>query len=409
LVCRGVGYLASRFLKQTQVVGEMIAGVLLGPSLFGLLFPQFQKDFFPSETRTIIYVVSQVGLVLYMFIIGLEFNVGLVTKRLRSAVSVSLTGIAMPFILGCAVAYLLVTNSSDFFTGTVPVWMAMLFLGSAMAITAFPMLARIIYEHNLANTSLGTIALAAGSIDDVTAWCVLAIVVASFKAQISIALFALVGGAIYAFVTLVVFRKLLKPLGEKVEKRGFLTSTEFAFILALVMLAAGVTDGLGIYAVFGAFILGAAMPRGQLCTDLVRRIEPITTTLLLPLFFINSGLNTQIGLLNEPYLWGIALLVLVAAIGGKLGGCWLAARLSGESNKDALAIGCLMNARGLMELIALNIGLEQKIITPTLFTVMVIMAVVTTLMCSPLFNWIYRAEFGKKAFEIKTLSAKEGY
>jgi Kef-type K+ transport system membrane component KefB len=266
----------------------------------------------------------------------------------------------------------------------------MLFLGASMSITAFPMLARIIYERGLTGTSLGTLALAAGSMDDAAAWCILAIVLASFKSDASIAAFAVGGGVLYAAFMLLVVKRLLRRLGPRVEREGAISGPVLASVLTLLMLCAWVTDAIGIYAVFGAFILGTAMPRGLFAREIQRHLEPLTTNFLLPLFFVYSGLNTRIGLVDTLRLWGVAIVILLVACLGKGVACWLAARLNGEENREALAIGTLMNARGLMELILLNIGLERGVITPTLFTIMVIMAIVTTLAATPVFNLVYR-------------------
>lgn len=387
-VCRLVGWLAQK-IGQPQVVGEMIAGVLLGPSLFGLLLPGLQHQVFPTGVpMSILYAASQVGLVLYMFLIGVEFDVNLIRQRVRSAVSVSLAGIFTPLVLGSLLAILL-TGQAVFFSPHVVVWEAMIFLGAAIAVTAFPMLARIIFERRLSGTSLGTLALAAGSTDDAVSWCLLALVIAIFKQSAIVAVLAVAGGAVYALTVLLIGRRLLKPLGAMVERRGEISGAMLAFVLLLVMLCGWITDAIGIYSIFGGFILGVAMPRGLFARQLIRMLDPLVTNFLLPLFFVFSGLNTSIGLLNSWLLWGIALLVLVTAILGKGTACWLAALLNGEPNRDALAIGSLMNARGLMELILLNIGLQQGIITPTLFTMLVLMAIVTTLMASPLFEFVY--------------------
>lgn len=388
VACRLVGSLAKK-IGQPQVVGEVIAGILLGPSLFGLFLPEAQQSFFPSQSRSVIYSLSQIGLVLFMFVVGVEFEVGLLKKRMGSAIAVSTSGIALPFILGGSLA-LFLTGDTLFFGPAVSPWLAALFMGAAMSITAFPVLARIVHDRGLSGTRLGTLVLAAGSIDDALAWCILAVVIASFKSDPAIAFLAIGGGALYMLFCLTVVRKAFQPLARYAEKKGELGAGLFSFILALVMLAAWLTDSLGIYAVFGAFILGTVMPRGIISRQLIGRIEPLVATFLLPLFFINSGLNTQIGLLNQPWLWLLAVVILVVAVVGKGGGCMAAARISGESVQTSFAIGSLMNARGLMELIALNIGLEQKIISPTLFTIMVIMAIVTTLMATPLFKFSTR-------------------
>lgn len=385
-VCRLVG-LVARYFGQPQVVAEMIAGVVMGPSLFGLLFPDIQAWLFPPASKAGIYIVSQVGLVLYMFLIGLEFDITLISNRIRSAASVSLAGIITPFTLGAILAWFL-SGSDTFFTPDVSTLEIMLFVGASMSITAFPMLARIIYERGLSGTSLGTLALAAGSIDDGAAWCILAIVLASFSGNPMIAVLAIGGGVLYGVVLLTVGRPLLKRLGDWAAKEGNVSSTLLTVTLMLVMLGAWFTDRIGIYAVFGAFIMGIAMPRGLFAKQIQEKIEPLTTTFLLPLFFIYSGLNTRIGLVDTPFLWWVALLALLAASVGKGVACWLAARWHGESNRSAIGIGTLMNARGLMELIILNIGLEQGLIQPVFFTIMVIMAIVTTLIASPLFEWV---------------------
>ena len=385
--CRLVGRLV-RPLGQPQVVAEMITGVLLGPSLFGLLLPELHGRLFPKPTLTVIYSLAQIGLALYMFLVGLEFDLGLIRQRVRSAMAVSWAGILTPFLLGCGLAWLL-RDRFPLFAPGVKDWEAMLFMGAAMSITAFPMLARIIYERGLAGTSLGTLALAAGSLDDAAAWCVLAVVLASFTGNLWIALLAIGGGGLYAVLMLALGRgwleRLLVPLETDERRRGLVVP----LTLILVTACAWLTDTIGIYAVFGAFILGVAMPRGAVARHLEEAITPLTTTLLLPMFFINSGLNTRVGLLDRASLWAVAALVLLIACLGKGIACGLAARLNGEPPRESFAIGALMNSRGLMELIILNIGLERGVITPTLFTVMVLMAIVTTLTAMPAFNLAY--------------------
>lgn len=386
-VCRLVGWVA-RWLGQPQVVAEMIAGVLMGPSLLGLFLPDVQAWLFPAASKGILFAVCQVGLVLYMFLVGLEFDTELIRNRLKSAALVSASGILVPLLLGGVLGYYLMTQGG-FFTKNVVAWEAMFFTGASLAITAFPMLARIIHERGLAGTSLGTLALAAGSLDDAAAWCVLALVLSSFSGDAKIAIFAIGGGVLYAVGLLTVGRTPLSLLSHYTEKAGGLTQPILVVTLILVMLGAWFTDRIGIYAVFGAFIMGAAMPRGRFAHEVQKQLEPLVTTFLLPMFFVYSGLNTQIGLVNTPFLWFVTLLALLIACLGKGIACWGAALISGEPPREAVAIGTLMNARGLMELIILNIGLERGIVTPLLFTVMVIMAIVTTLIASPIFEWVY--------------------
>ena len=385
---RVVGILARR-IGQPQVVGEMIAGVLLGPSLFGTIAPSLHARLFPQESIVIIYALSQVGLVLYMFLIGCEFSLEMIRDRFKSAIAVSWAGIAAPFAFGALLALIMIRNPT-FFSPNVRPWQAMLFVGSAMSITAFPMLARIILEKGLAGTTLGTLVLAAGSLDDAAAWCLLAVVLSSVGQDASIAILAVGGGLIYGLSVLSIGRRLLAWLEAPVQRQGHLSGPMLAFILTLLMFASWFTDLVGIYAIFGAFILGIAMPRGIVTRELHSRIEPLATNFLLPLFFIYSGLNTDLGLIVSPSLWGMAILAILFATLGKGVGCWAAARLSGESERDSLAVGILMNARGLMELILLNIGLQSGLISPTFFAIMVIMAIVTTLMASPAFEWVIR-------------------
>ncbi len=391
--CRVVGRVA-RLLGQPQVVAEMLTGVLLGPSVLGLFETTrpFQQWLFPPESKVVFLSVSQVGLALYMFLVGVEFRSDLFVGRAKAAALVSGAGMVVPFLLGAGLATLLVPLKGLFFTPAVQPWEAMLFLGASMCITAFPMLARIIVERGLTGTALGALALAAGALDDAAAWCILAVVLASFQDNPWIAIRAIGGGILYATTVLTLGRRLLRGLGSSVHPDGTLPSPVLAGVLMLVMLGSWFTDAIGIYAVFGAFILGCAIPRGRLAEALTRQVEPFVTVFLLPTFFTYSGLNTRLDLVNTPQLWLVALVALLAACLGKLVACWAAARLNGEDNPTALAVGTLMNARGLMELIILNIGLERRLITPQLFSIMVIMAVVTTLMATPLFEWVYRGK-----------------
>ena len=387
--CRIVGRLV-RTIGQPQVVGEIIAGILLGPSLLGLFLPSVQNYLFPKGPgMSILYAVSQIAIVLFMFLVGLEFDTGLIRSRARSAASVSLAGVLTPAVLGCAVAIMLVAQLGVFFPAKVSLGQAMIFMASAIAITAFPVLARIIKDRRLAGTSLGTLALAAGATDDAIAWCMFAVVLAVFKQTPTIAFLAVLGGLAYVVTVLTAGRRALRRLGLMTERNEGLSSSMLAGILILVMSAAWLTDTIGIHAVFGGFILGVAMPRGLFAHHLKNVLEPLVTVFLLPLFFIFSGLNTQIGLVDSVAMWGVALLLLAISIVGNFVACYVAARLNKEPNRDALAIGSLMNARGLMELILLNIGPQAGLITPTLFTMLVFMAIVTTMMATPMFELFY--------------------
>lgn len=383
-----VGRLAQR-LGQPQVVGEMIAGVMLGPSLFGLLAPALQQAMFPKATMGTLYVMAQLGVGLYMFLVGTEFRGDHFRARARSAISVSAAGILVPFALAFAITPWLHTVPGLFSVKT-RLSEASLFLGAAIAITAFPMLARIIHERGLAGTSLGTLALTAGAVDDAAAWCILAIVLASFGGSWGGAYAAIGGGVAFALFMVFVGSRLLRHLARWVRPAEPLPTSLLAAVLVLFALSAFAMDAIGIHAVFGGFLLGCVMPRGPLTEKLRATLQPFVVVFLLPMFFTYSGLNTRLDMLFEPAIFVAAMAILAASFGGKLVACWAAARLNGEPHTDAMAIGALMNARGLMELIIINIGLAAGVILPGLFSVLVLMAVLTTLMATPLFNWIMR-------------------
>jgi Kef-type K+ transport system membrane component KefB len=388
LACRIVGWLGRRYLGQPQVVGEMIAGVLLGPSVFGLLAPGLQAQLFPPETKPILFVLAQVAVGLYMFIVGLGFDTAHFARRARSAAAVSTSGIAVPFLVAVALTPWLM-NTPGLFNAELELWEATLFMGACIAITAFPMLARIIHEKGLSGTSLGTLTLSAGAIDDAAAWCVLAIVLASFGGGAIVAVTA-IGGAI-AFATFMALfgRRLTAPLGRMAERPGGLSETGLAVTLIAFALAAFSMDVAGIHAVFGGFVLGVVMPRGAFVQQIRQRVEPLAVVLLLPFFFTYSGLHTELALVNTWELFLIAVVILAGSVLAKAGACYAAARLTGEDHQTSMGIGALMNARGLMELIILNIGLQRGIIEPALFSIMVVMAIVTTLMAGPLFELVY--------------------
>jgi Kef-type K+ transport system membrane component KefB len=398
-VCRCVGWLARR-IGQPQVVGEMIAGVLLGPSLFGLLAPHWQQLLFPSESLKSLYVGAQLGVGLYMFLVGVEFRIDLFRARVKSAIAVSVAGMVVPFALAAILTGWLLSIPA-LFSARASWFEAFLFLGAAIAITAFPMLARIIYERGLNGTSLGALALSAGAIDDAAAWCVLAIVLASFGGGAAVAVIAIGGAISYVLVALLIGRPLLAKLGQAVERDGRMSNSMLGLVLMLLMLGACAMDRAGIHPVFGGFILGAAMPRGLFAQELKQKLEPFAVVFLLPMFFTFSGLNTRLDMVSSGGLLLVAGVIFLASTFGKGVACWAAARLSGEDNRTALAVGTLMNARGLMELIIVNIGLQRGVIQPALFSMLVLMAILTTLMASPVFEWVY----GRRAREIGELGA----
>ena len=393
-VCRLFGWGVKRFFGQPQVVGEIVAGVMLGPSLLGALAPEIQAWLFPQQSRDILFVVAQLGIGLYMFVVGLGFNQEHFRANAKSAAAVSLSGVAAPFIAAIVLTPWLLATPGLFSDG-IEQPQAMLFLGACIAITAFPVLARIIEERRLSNTPLGALTLSSGAINDVCAWTILAVVLSGLGAGANIAVTAIVGGVSFVLFMLFVAPRLLAPLAQAAERQDKVSHLVLGVVMGAFLLSAFVTDLIGLHSVFGGFLLGAVMPRGVLAREVRRTLEPFSTVILVPVFFCYSGLNTQLSLAFNSDLALATLAVLAASILAKLGGCWAAARLSGQDNPTALAIGALMNARGLMELILINIGLQRGIIEPALFSIMVLMTMVTTLMATPLFEWTY----GRKARE----------
>ncbi|AAK23479.1 conserved hypothetical protein [Caulobacter vibrioides CB15] len=400
LACRVTGWFGKKFLAQPQVVGEMIAGVVLGPSLLGLLFPDFQLSLFPKETRNILYVGAQLGVGLYMFLVGASFQAGHFKTKARSAMSVSFAGIAAPFAIAVIITPFLL-KVPGLFAPTITPGAATLFMGACIALTAFPMLARIINERGLQKTSLGTLSLTAGAFDDAVSWCVLAVVLAMFGGGPGVAVLAIGGGLLWVLFVLTLGPKILAPLGRMVEREGELSAHALALVILAFCVSAFLMDAVGIHAIFGGFIMGVVMPRGLLTQELKKKVEPLVVVLLLPMFFTYSGLNTRLDMVNSLDLLLIALGILACSILAKWGACYVAARATGEDHATAMGIGALMNSRGLMELIIINIGLQKGIIGPTLFAMLVLMAIVTTMMASPLFEIVY----GKKARERGELDA----
>jgi Kef-type K+ transport system membrane component KefB len=403
VACKIVGWFGQRFLGQPQVVGEMIAGVVLGPSLLGLLLPGLQGAIFPKETRNVLYAGAQLGVGLYMFLVGTTLRLDHFKSKAKAASMVSMAGIAAPFAIAVLITPLLLEVPGLFASG-ISQANATLFLGACIALTAFPMLARIINERGLADSSLGTLSLTAGAFDDACSWCVLAIVLATFGGGPGVAILAIGGGFAWALFVIVAGPRILAPLARMVEREGQMTLTAFAYVMIAFCVSAFLMDVVGIHAIFGGFILGAVMPRGLLTAELKRKLEPLTVVLLLPMFFTYSGLNTRMDTVNSVSLFMIAVGLLGASVLAKGGACYLAARLSGEDNRTALGIGALMNSRGLMELIIINIGLQKGIIGPTLFSMLVLMAIVTTMMASPLFELFYGRR-GRETGELTTLDA----
>ncbi|MDE1672784.1 cation:proton antiporter [Nocardia gipuzkoensis] len=389
-----------RRLGQVQVVAIMIAGFLLGPSALGWFWPQAQEWLFPTELTvgdtsivhpnlTAIYVVGQIGLVLYMFLVGSSFQLDIFGKHLRQAGATSATGVAVPMVLGGVVGWWM-AEQGGFFTGGVASWQGALFLAAAVAVTAFPILAWIVYDSGLMNTRLGTMSLAVAAVDDACAWVLLAVVVATAKNSPGGVYLAVGGGLAYVLLMFFVARRWLARLQSWTPRRGDgetaggLPVGQLTAVLLVVLSAACFTDFVGIHSVLGAFIAGIVMPRGELLDRIRVRFEPLVGYLLLPAFFIYTGLNTELSLILEPKVLLMAAVVLVVSFVGKFGAVGLVARSQGMGWREAGAMGALANARGLMELVLLNVGLSAGLITPELYTVLAIMTTVTTFVATPL-------------------------
>jgi Kef-type K+ transport system membrane component KefB len=378
---------AFSYVGQPPVIGEVVAGIVLGPSLLGRISPQAMAFLLPKEAAAHLGIIAQIGAVLYMFIVGLELNTGHLRTFARSVVAVSLTGLVVPFVAGAGLALWLYPQFSN---RAVPFTSFALFVGTAVAITAFPILARILKDRGLDRTAVGITALGAAAIADVIAWCLLAVVVGVARDDVGAAMYVLFWTAIFIGAMLLIVRPLVFVF---VRRHGDATAMPGAIALTLVgvLLASLATESIGIHAVFGAFLLGALIPHDSvLARDVSRKFTDVVTVLLLPAFFAFTGLRTEIGLLDSPAAWATCGLVIVVAYVAKFGSALLAARLTGSDWRSAAAIGTLMTTHGLMELIVLNIGLDLGVISPTLFAMMVIMALVTTLMAAPCLRFILR-------------------
>lgn len=394
-LARLLGLLA-KGINQPLVIAEVAAGICLGPSLLGWLFPEQAALLFPASSLPVLGLVSQLGLTFFMFLIGLELDVSLLKGLGRSSVAISQSGIAVPFLLGGLLAQLI---HPTFSSPDVPFTSFALFMGAAMSITAFPVLARILSERQLLQTRVGALAITCAAVDDVTAWCLLAFVVSIVRsAGIMQAVWTTLLAVGYIAVMWTVIRPFLARLAARTSSRESLTQNAVAVTFILLLLSAMATELIGIHALFGAFLFGAIMPRqGGFSEALTEKLEDFVVVLLLPLFFAYSGLRTHVGLLNEPSDWLVCAGIIFLACVGKFGGSTLAARLTGIPWRESSAIGVLMNTRGLMELIVLNIGLDLGVISPKVFTMMVLMALFTTVITTPLLRWIYPPELQTKA------------
>lgn len=387
VACRLCGWAMQRILGQPRVVGEIIAGVVLGPSVFGLLAPEAQAWIFPQESRQALYLAAQLGIAIYMFVVGLGFHHEHFRANAKSAAAVSLAGVAAPFLAALLLTPWLM-RTTGLFGADIAQPQAMVFLGACIAITAFPVLARIVEERSLGNTPLGALALSSGAIGDVFAWTTLAIVLADLDAQAGRAVIAIGESLLFILCMLFIVPRVLAPLEAVAQRGGAARGIALGLSFGALVVSAYVADRVGLHAVFGGFLLGAVMPRGAIARKLRQLLEAPAVIVLVPLFFCYSGLNTQLGLVLDPALVLVTLSVVSASILTKFGACWAAARLTGKDNATALAVGALMNARGLMELIIINIGLQRGIIQPALFSILVLMTMITTLMATPLLDWI---------------------
>jgi len=392
LLAGRIGGLLFQKIRQPQVIGEMVAGILLGPTLMGWLAPDFSAALFPPASLGYLNALSQVGLVVFMFLVGLSLNPKELHDHGHAAVLTSHVSIVTPFCLGGLAALFLYPQLSDdsvSFTGF------MLFMGSAMSITAFPVLARILTERNLLHTRMGTMSIACAAVDDVTGWCILAYIVFLIRsAHGAMPIWMTLSGVlVYVLVMVFGLRRLLPRLEASFRKHGRLTEDAAAVMTLLLLVSALATESLGIHFLFGAFLMGSIMPKApDFVRHVVHKFESVTVIVLLPLFFAYSGLRTRIGISGSGKWWLYAAIVIAVAIAGKLGGSMIAARFAGSPWRDAAALGILMNTRGLMELVILNIGLDIGVISTGVFSMMVLMALVTTFMTTPLLHWVYRPD-----------------
>ncbi len=381
-----LGFLFKK-IGQPAVIGETVAGILLGPSLFGLLFPGSFHFVFPVESLPNLRFLSQLGLILFMFIIGMELDTRLLRKQAYEALIISHASILIPFAMGIFLSFYLY---GLYAVGETSFYSFALFMGTAMSITAFPVLARIIRDRKLTDTKLGTLALSCAASDDVTAWCILAILIAMIKSGTGMNGFIIVGFVvIYVILMLIPVRLMLKKLQSLYDQQKISYNSFMAILFSFLLLSAYCTELIGIHALFGGFLAGIIIPKNEsLKLKLIDRISDLTLVMLLPLFFVYTGLRTNAGLLNTGVLWFSFGLILLCAVAGKFGGSALIARALGQSWKDSLSIGALLNTRGLMELIVLNIGYDMGILSTEIFSMMVLMALLTTMMTNPILNRI---------------------
>lgn len=405
LVARIFGWVF-RKIGQPSVIGEIIAGIVLGPSLFGLYFHDLKESLFPVESLGNLQLLSQVGLILFMFVIGMELDLKVLKNKANDAVVISHASIVIPFALGIGLSYFIY---HEFAPEGVEFLSFSLFMGIAMSITAFPVLARIVQERGIHKTRLGTIVITCAAADDITAWCILAAVIAIVKAGSFVSSLYVIGLAIaYVVVMLFMVKPFLKRIGDLYGKKDNIKKSVVAIFFLTLIISSYLSEAIGIHALFGAFLAGAIMPDiAKFRSIFIEKVEDVSVILLLPLFFVFTGLRTEIGLINEPYLWKITGFIILVAVVGKFLGSALAAKFVGQNWRDSLTIGALMNTRGLMELVVLNIGYELGVLSPKVFTMMVIMALVTTFMTGPaldIINFIFKTKDALIPSEVKRSS-----
>jgi Kef-type K+ transport system membrane component KefB len=386
VTCRVVGMLFKK-IGQPTVIGEIVAGIVLGPSVLGYLFPQISSFVFPEESFDNIRILSQFGLILFMFTIGMDLDLSVVRKRFQDTILISHASTIVPFFFGMLVAYFIYDKYAYAET---PFLSFALFIGIALSITAFPVLARIIQERGMTKTHLGTISLASAANGDITAWCLLAAVVAYAQAgTMNSAAFNVLFSLVYVAVMLFVLRPLLRIIGDLYHNKEVVDKSLVAFMFFILLASSYVTEILGLHALFGAFVAGIIMPENLKFRRIMNeKVEDISLALFLPLFFVYTGLRTEISLISGEDMWLLCGIFILVAVAGKFGGTLVAARISGESWKNSLYMGALMNTRGLMELVVLSIGLEMRILPPAVFVMLVLMTLVTTFMTTPLISFI---------------------
>ena len=371
------GYLCGR-IGQQWVIGEILAGLALGPSLLGAFWPGLKIQLFPAAALPTLQTLGDIGLVLYMFSLGARLDTHLMLRQSRTAIVTSISTILLPLLLGALLGFFLYPGLAGQHANLVSF---ILLVGTAMAVTAFPVLARLLAEKDMLGTRVGMLALTCAAIDDVIAWCLLATVVALIHARGLTSLLLTIGLTIlFIGFMLGILRPLLAYVDRSIQSKQVLV----ALSIILLLLSAYATNAIGIHPVFGAFLMGIILPRRTVFIEQVRSLDQVNNLLFLPLFFVYSGLRTQIGLISAPALWLICLLVLAVACAGKILSGSLSVRWMGESWRESLSLGVLMNTRGLVDLIVLNIGFDLGVLSPTLFAMLVIMAIVTTMMASPL-------------------------